>query len=236
MKLTLIAEGSTKQDRMLRRWGLSFLLGDDVLFDAFGRSDVFRENISRFHIDVSLIKHVVISHDHWDHTAGLWHLLEDRSDLTVYICPHFSRETKDRLAGFGCRIVESAEKVSVRGGVFATGEIEGAYDGRPLHEQSLVVMSDKGMSLIAGCAHPGIEKMVRRAIEQHGMPMTSVLGGFHLKDTSTEKVRETVEELLSLGVKKVAPMHCTGKEACDSFREYYRNNFIDLAEGQLLDL
>ena len=62
MNLRLIAEGSTKKERQSLRWGLSFLVGD-VLFDTFGREDIFRANVSRLKIDLSRIKHVVISHE-----------------------------------------------------------------------------------------------------------------------------------------------------------------------------
>ncbi len=62
MKLRLIAEGSTKKERKAMRWGISFLVGD-VLFDTFGREDIFRANVSRLKIDLSRIKHVVISHE-----------------------------------------------------------------------------------------------------------------------------------------------------------------------------
>ena len=59
MKFTLIAEGSTKWQRFICRWGVSFLIGEDVLFDTFGDPGVFFNNMREFNIDVAKIKHLV---------------------------------------------------------------------------------------------------------------------------------------------------------------------------------
>ena len=62
MKPRLIAEGSTKHERKILRWGISFLVGD-VLFDAFGREDIFQENVRRFKIDLSRVKQTASRQD-----------------------------------------------------------------------------------------------------------------------------------------------------------------------------
>jgi 7,8-dihydropterin-6-yl-methyl-4-(beta-D-ribofuranosyl)aminobenzene 5'-phosphate synthase len=71
VNIKLLAEGHTKWDRFTRNWGISFLIGDDVLFDTFGKSKVLMQNIKKQNIDISQIRHIVISHEHWDHTTGL---------------------------------------------------------------------------------------------------------------------------------------------------------------------
>jgi 7,8-dihydropterin-6-yl-methyl-4-(beta-D-ribofuranosyl)aminobenzene 5'-phosphate synthase len=100
MKIKIIATGSSKLQRFIRRWGVSFLIGEDVLFDTFGDPGVLMDNMRKFKVDTAKIKHIVLSHDDWDHITGLWCLLPNRQDITVYICPGFKREIKDRIASF----------------------------------------------------------------------------------------------------------------------------------------
>ncbi|MBU1006253.1 MAG: MBL fold metallo-hydrolase, partial [Candidatus Omnitrophica bacterium] len=71
MDIKIIATGSAKRERFIKRWGVSFLIGD-LLFDTFGRPDVLFSNMRKMKIDPADIRHIVISHDHWDHVAGLW--------------------------------------------------------------------------------------------------------------------------------------------------------------------
>ena len=79
MRVTLIAEGSTRTQRAKLRWGVAFRI-KDVFFDAFGREDIFWRNIARFKINPSGIRHFVISHDDWDHRAALAGFLQDAND------------------------------------------------------------------------------------------------------------------------------------------------------------
>ncbi len=85
MRIKIIAVGSSKWERLIYRWGVSFLAGEDVLFDTFGDPGVFLHNIRKFNIDTAKVKHIVLSHDDWDHIAGLWYVLDKRKDISVYI-------------------------------------------------------------------------------------------------------------------------------------------------------
>ena len=53
--------------------------------------------MKQMNIDPANIEKVVISHDHWDHTGGLWDLLEERKGLNVYSCPGFSWEFNEKV-------------------------------------------------------------------------------------------------------------------------------------------
>ncbi len=57
-----------------------------------------------------------------------------------------------------------------------------------------------------------------------------VMGGFHHPPASV------VQEFKSLGVKKVAPSHCTGEEAISEFEEEYKENFIKSGVGKIIDI
>jgi len=236
MKLTLIAEGATKWQRFIRRWGVSFLIGDDVLFDTFGRADIFSRNINRFNININRIQHVVLSHDDWDHIAGLWYLISDRKDITVYICPGFKQEIKDRIASFGINIIEAGETVQIKDNIYSTGELYGESDGRKIYEQSVVVKTTNGLAGICGCAHPGAVSIVRRVKENFQEGVYSLIGGFHLKDNADKTNLNVIKDLKGLGIHKIAPMHCTGKHAAEAMHEAFGQGFVRVKEGDGIEL
>jgi len=236
MELKLIAEGSTKWQRFIKRWGISFLIGDDILFDTFGDVKVFWGNLARIKIDISKIYHVVISHDHWDHLAGLWPFLEKHKNVAVYICPGFSQETRKRIASFGVRVVETVGLLEIKEGIYTTGPIRGVYAGEDIEEQAVVVKIERGLAVITGCAHPGITQIVDKVIKDFGQPVSWVVGGFHLKDVDRKEIESIALRLKEIGVHKVVPLHCTGKIAQGIFRKLFKEDAISLKERKILFL
>lgn len=236
MKITLIAEGSTKQDRKSLRWGLAFLIGD-VLFDAFGREDVFWENVRRFKIDLSRVKRVVISHEDWDHIDALGGFLRTRRAGTpVFLCARSVRKLKKMVRDNGGKLCQVSGPCRIAPGIFSLGQMRADTGRGILYEQALVIKSRNGFSVITGCAHPGIVPIVRRAVKVFGKKLYAVCGGFHMKDHSQEENQKIIAELQALGVKKVIPLHCTGAAATRQFKKMYRQNCASPREGATLDL
>ena len=50
MKIQIISEGSTKFDYLKKRWGLSILIDDDLLFDTFCTGDLLKVDLNRYNI------------------------------------------------------------------------------------------------------------------------------------------------------------------------------------------
>jgi 7,8-dihydropterin-6-yl-methyl-4-(beta-D-ribofuranosyl)aminobenzene 5'-phosphate synthase len=235
MKLRLIAEGSTKRERKMLRWGISFLAGD-VLFDAFGREDIFQENVRRFKIDLSRVKHVVISHEDWDHIAGLGDFLKAHPKTRVYICKRSGKALKELIRRSGGSLVEVDKPRKISPNIFSLGQMRADTGRGILYEQAVVVKSQKGFSVITGCAHPGIVRIVKRAIKTFGKKVYAICGGFHMKDHSWEENLKIIKELQALGVKKVIPLHCSGPRAFRTFGGFYGENCIKLREGNAIKL
>ncbi|OQA53967.1 MAG: Metallo-beta-lactamase superfamily protein [Candidatus Omnitrophica bacterium ADurb.Bin277] len=235
MKITLIAEGSAKKDRKALRWGISFLVGN-VLFDTFGRADIFEENVCRYKIDLSQVRHVVISHEDWDHIAGLENLLRKRPKMKVFLCKKTGHVLKKivRDNGGSLTLVDSPRRIAP--GVFSLGQMRADTGRGILYEQALVVKSRNGFSVITGCAHPGIVRIIKRAIRCFGKNIYAVCGGFHMKDNSREENLGIIGELQRLGVKKVIPLHCTGAPAFRLFKRAFKNNCLQPNRGGTLKL
>lgn len=121
-------------------------------------------------------------------------------------------------------------------GIFSLGQMRADTARGIIYEQSLAVQSDNGLSIITGCAHPGITVIVKRAIEHFGCKPYLVCGGFHRKDGSRPDNENIVQELRTLGVEKVVPLHCSGSNACKIFSRYYGSDCINMNEGDVLEL
>lgn len=235
MRIKLIAEGSTGKQRKALRWGISWVAGD-VLFDTFGRADLFWKNIKRFKVDLSGVRHVVISHDDWDHVAGLEGFLQWRSGVKVWVCKRAGRGLKNIVIKNGGELIEVAKAQRISSNLYSLGQMRADTGRGILYEQALVVRSHKGFSVITGCAHPGIVKIIKQAISIFGKKMNAVCGGFHMKDNSEEMNEAIVCELLSLGVQEVIPLHCSGKIAFNSFKKQYKKHCLKMCAGDAFTL
>lgn len=236
MQLRLIAEGSTKQERFIKRWGISFLIGEDVLFDTFGDACVFLRNVKEFEIDVNKIKHVIISHDHWDHIAGLWPVVGQNKNVTVYICAGSSPEFKEEVRSSAPHVVEVKEFMRIAEGVYSTGQILGKYAGNDIYEQSVIVSTGAGLSLITGCAHPDIVQIASSVRRQLAKVPDLVVGGLHLKEKNIGDVQAIIKILKEMGVRRLGPLHCSGKNAQEQALEQFQDLCLRLKEGQVIEL
>ena len=237
MKLRILAEGSTKWQRFTKHWGLSVLIDDDILFDTFGRPDYVVKQLKRLRIDAGKIKHIAISHDDWDHITGLWNILKDAKDSTVYMCPNFGPDNKSRIRWLSARSVEVDKPTEIKNNVFLSGELKGGFRGGiALPEQYLAIKTLKGMVVITGCAHPGIIEIVQHAKKSFGSEVRLLIGGFHLKDNSDEINRAIVSKLKELDVRQVMPLHCTGRIAQKLFIKEYGRDCIITKEGKAIEV
>lgn len=237
MQIKIIAVGSTKWERFIYRWGISYLIGQDLLFDTFGDPYVFLRNVERMNIDLSKIKHIVISHDHWDHISGLWYIINRYKDINVYICPNFDIKIKERIRFFGVNVVETKGFLRIKDEIYSTGEIEGRFKNINISEQTLVVNSENGLIVITGCAHPGILTILKEVKKNFpDKEIFCALGGFHLLDKERKDIELIVNEFKKMGIKKVGPTHCSGKLAEEIFQKQYRENFISIRAKEIIQI
>ena len=230
MEIKIIAEASTELERRTIGWGVSFLIDNDLLFDTFSNEEVLKRNLSDLGIDVGRLKYVVISHEHWDHTGGLWYILRENPSVKVFICKNFSSGFKQKIKEFNGEFIEVESPIEIKKNIFTTGEIMGEYNNSSLPEQSLVIKKDK-LTVITGCAHPGIVSILKKVEEIFPYPIGLVLGGFHLYEKSDIEIEKILQEFKDIGVGRVAPCHCTGERAVRFFQQEFRDRFINVYTG-----
>jgi 7,8-dihydropterin-6-yl-methyl-4-(beta-D-ribofuranosyl)aminobenzene 5'-phosphate synthase len=108
--------------------------------------------------------------------------------------------------------------------------------GDRIKEQALILETMNGLVVVTGCAHPGIVNVVRKAKALLKQDVYLALGGFHLMGMSRKQIGEIIHQLKSMGVKQVAPSHCTGDKAISLFKEAWGNNFLEGGAGAIIKL
>ena len=93
-------------------------------------------------------------------------------------------------------------------------------------ELSLAMKTERGIVLITGCSHSKVEEIVRAAKTYLGSNIDLVEGGFHLLPYDAAYITNIAHLMKDdLGVRRVAPAHCTGNLAFKTFREIYAENY-----------
>jgi len=235
MKVRIIFDKETIDDKYSCGWGLSYLINDKTLFDTGEKSEYTLRNLEALGINIEGIERVVISHNHWDHTGGLWDLLDINKDLEIFACSDFKREFKDKLSSYNFKLVNGFLEICEN--IYTTGPFTVRYKDKELEEQALLLNTDKGISIVCGCSHPGVLKFVEKAKEMFPeVNIYSVFGGFHLIGKDNRMVKYIIDEMKKLGIENVGPAHCTGFEAANAFKKIYPENFWDIKVGTEINL
>ncbi|HIC94861.1 MAG TPA: MBL fold metallo-hydrolase [Anaerolineae bacterium] len=233
LTITIVYDNNPYDKRLKAAWGFSCLVerGDfDLLFDTGADAPTLLANMAALGLDPAEIDIVVLSHIHGDHIGGLEGILAVNKETTVYLPRSFPAGLKERI-GASARVVEVHEPLEIAEGVYTTGEL-----GAGIIEQSLVLVTERGLVVITGCAHPGVVNIVAKAKEITGGEVYLVMGGFHLGGASEATIEGIVEDFRKLGVQKVAPCHCSGDLARSIFERAYGQNFIRVGVGSKLEI
>lgn len=237
MKIKVLFDKLAINNNLFTGWGVSFLINDEVLFDTGEKGEWLVKNMKNLRVDLKRIKAVVISHDHWDHTGGLQAILSLNPRIEVYSCPNFSKEFKEKIKISRGELKESSKFLEISRDIFVTGEIPGAYRGKYMPEQAVVLKTKNGVTIITGCAHPGILKIIEKAKAKFlDDDIYAVFGGFHLKESDKRAVEIAVERFREFGVINAGPTHCSGEIAEELFKKEYGNNFMEISVGKKLEV
>jgi 7,8-dihydropterin-6-yl-methyl-4-(beta-D-ribofuranosyl)aminobenzene 5'-phosphate synthase len=214
-------------------WGFSCVVcvpGRTVLFDTGNRGDLLLGNMRKAGIEPGDVDIVFLSHGHGDHISGIGEVLEENNEVTVYSLGSFPSVFTEMLAAHGIEPIIVLEPIEICPGCWSTGRIEGS-----VHEQSLVIVTDRGPIVLTGCAHPGIVEIVRRAREIAQRDPLLVMGGFHLMRKSAEELAGVIASFEELGVRYAAPTHCTGDKAIAAFEDAYGKSFLRIGAGKVIE-
>jgi len=90
----------------------------------------------------------------------------------------------------------------------------GIVDDTIPEDQSLVLVTDRGLVVVTGCGHAGIVNTLEYARRSTSTPRVyAVIGGLHLFDATDDTLAWTARELLPMQLAYLLGAHCTGLEA-----------------------
>jgi len=232
--ITEIFDNILYEEGMTPSWGFSCVVrlpGRMILFDTGGEGNILLDNLEAAGIEPASIDIVFLSHEHGDHIGGLRDFLEQNGEVTVYSPASFGDGYWKMLSEFGIEPVKVSESIEICPGVWSTGELS---SGIP--EQALVIVTDQGPVVVTGCAHPGIVKITGKARDLAKSAPLLVMGGFHLGQMGGEEIGRIISSLEGLGVKHVAPSHCTGDAVIEAFRKAFGERFIAGGAGKTYEI
>ena len=186
-------------------------------------------------IDLKSITHAVFSHRHWDHTAGFGETLGALKDgVSLYLPSRFDASLERKIPK---HVVthKVADLEEIDRDVFSL-VLTGPYWLTTIQEQALVLRTSKGLVVLTGCAHPGIDRIARAALDRIGERIHLVLGGFHLYRSWRSTCDAVVRAIRGKEVEKVAPCHCAGELAISCFAEAYGTDFISTKTGTVIKI
>ena len=233
LTLTILYDNYNYDENFKNSWGFACLIegGEKtILFDTGGKDGNLMHNFKAAGKDPADVDLVVLSHIHWDHTGGLPEFLDYKTGIEVFIPASFPEDFKKEVIRKGSQPVEIEGSRKITEGVWTTGEM-----GEQIIEQSLIIETDKGLIILTGCAHPGIERIVEKSIAERGKNVLLVMGGFHLMRTGTGTVESIAKEFRKKNITCVAPTHCSGDGAISIFREIFGDHCIRVGTGKVIN-
>ncbi len=225
--ITIVYNNYRSKNKLETGWGFSAYIefnNKKILFDTGGEGFKFLHNINKLDINLTKLDFIFLSHHHWDHVGGFDDKIQKFSNKKVFVPEDYNTKKHDSK---NITFIKKNKFSKIAKNTYTTGQL-----GKKLKEQSLVIDTHKGLIIITGCAHPGVENIVKEVRKNIKKDIYLVTGGFHLKGSSKKHVLDVINKLKNNGVINVAPSHCTGDDAIGLFRENWEDkNFIKLYLG-----
>ena len=213
IRITIIYDNKAYRRDLEADWGFSCLVEvantPVILFDTGTKGGMLLRNMKKLHIEPDSIDEVFISHAHFDHTGGLSHFLKVNKDVKVYVPTSFRKPLGAK------EVISVKEPLRIHRNIFSTGELSHI-------EQSLVVSTEKGLVVVAGCSHPGVGAILEAA-SQFGK-VYAIIGG--LQDfREFDRVKD---------LELICPTHCTQHKS--EIKSLYPEKFIESGAGRIIEI
>jgi 7,8-dihydropterin-6-yl-methyl-4-(beta-D-ribofuranosyl)aminobenzene 5'-phosphate synthase len=237
-----------------------------ILFDSGNSVRTFAQNTEALGVDLRYLDFAAISHRHGDHTSGLNQLFKINPGVTVYTPDETYGVFGSSLPGMfyprchslppymqyydgkppesirhgspwpEAKFVWIKDTTEIAPDVWLVAVVSEVPGTREMRELSLAMRTPKGLVLVAGCSHPGIESILAasRTIQDR---VYCIFGGLHLVLTKEPEIRRIANALREeWRVEYIAPGHCTGEPAFRALSEAFAGKYTFAGLGDSIAL
>jgi 7,8-dihydropterin-6-yl-methyl-4-(beta-D-ribofuranosyl)aminobenzene 5'-phosphate synthase len=240
--------------------------GKRILFDTGGNAEIFEHNVKALGVDLTKLDFVVLSHRHSDHISGLNYLLRVNPTVKIYApadpwgpfgwsAPN-SLYRKDESLAANMRyfdgnppaalsasapwpqanFVRVDSTTEIAPGIFlvpTTSQVPGTLE---LREISMAIRGPKGLIIVDGCSHAGVEKVLEAATKTDSH-VRVLFGGLHLvgaSDADIQRITTALHDQWKLDY--VAVGHCTGEPTFAALQKAFADRYLYAGVGTVVEI
>jgi 7,8-dihydropterin-6-yl-methyl-4-(beta-D-ribofuranosyl)aminobenzene 5'-phosphate synthase len=230
--------------------------GKLILFDTGNNAEIFAHNVRALGVNLRRLDFVVVSHRHGDHTAGLNYVLRVNPRVKIYApregfgvfgaalpgtfyrrdatlpdsMRYFAASPPAELR-FGTPWPEANftwvdSLTEVAPGVAIVSTVSKTPGTLELRELSLAIRTPRGLVVLVGCSHPGIETILEAA-RPWGDHVHAIFGGLHLvtsPDSAIVRITTALHD--HWRIDQIAPGHCTGEPAFAALKRAFGTGYL----------
>ena len=210
MRLSILYDNEAFAPGIISDWGFCCLIQTkevNILFDTGADGRILLKNMEIMGISPLCVDMVFISHGHWDHTGGVRDVLSQKK--VPVVVPSSAGPTRPVT---GIQVIKEA--LELYPGIYTTGELGGI-------EQSLILETRRGLLVVVGCSHPGLDNILHAA-SGYGK-VVHLVGGLHGFD----------QLQLLAPLSRICPVHCTVNKR--AIRSVYPDKWEQGGAGRVLE-
>lgn len=240
--------------------------GKRILFDTGNNAQIFQHNAEALGANLQKLDFVVISHRHADHTTGLTYLLSVNPTVKIYtpdepfglfgkgVPKTFYRTDPSLPAAMRyfdgnppavlsvgspwpqANFVPVSSTTEVAPGIYLVPTISQTPGTLELREVSLAIRGPKGLIVVDGCSHAGVEKILE-AVTRIDPRVHILFGGLHLvqaPDTEVARLSAALRDQWKLDY--VAIGHCTGEPMFAALQKTFGERYIYAGAGTVVTI
>ncbi len=244
LKLTLLLDDFNGKKRGFRKsYGFSLLIElkrpdqqeKVILFDCGTKPDDMYHNLQAYGRKAEDLDAIILSHNHYDHTDGIFPLIERNPNLPVFVHKDWNKPHSFKgkhIPESNLKIIKKGRNVSeVSKSLFLTNSFYSSdYSG--IYEHAIILLWDEKVILITGCCHPGLITFLNDfgniGLKNKDSNPIQIMGGFHGFKFSTQEAKK-----IDARLEAIYPCHCTSHYT--RFKKQFRNKCSHLKIGQTLD-
>ncbi|MCT4596290.1 MAG: MBL fold metallo-hydrolase [Vallitalea sp.] len=194
----------------------------EVKYNLYAHEDIF---IKKYREDNGLYKYLGMDFDkQWiiDNNININYVNEDIVNISknAYIISNFVRISQYENNNEVYKVKSRNEYI-----------IDDFHD-----EICLVLRTSKGLVVVLGCSHPGIENILETIISRFHETIYMVIGGTHLVRASKDRIKHTINFMKNKNINYIGVSHCTGKIAVLELEKVFGDKYFYNCTGNVISI